>query len=96
MSKREIDKLAALGSRTEEHLALAQEAVRADLTLTAMAVAIHVLSKVPDERHGGDLGAMKLLFHEMVEEDGEIWIERAAYLVEGKVPEPGPPLPRLD
>jgi hypothetical protein len=83
MSKDTIDKLAGLGSLTEEHLASVEEVGRVDLTLTALAVAIHVLDKVPPEREGGDLKAMKLLFHELAGDDADIWGERAEYLVDG-------------
>jgi len=83
VSKDKIDKLAALGSRTEEQLAFSQEVVRADLTLTALAVAIHVLRRIPLEREQGDLKAMKLMFHELAGEDGELWLDRAKYLLEG-------------
>lgn len=84
MSGSEIDKLADLGSLTEEQLALGEAVGRAGLTMTALAIAIHVLSRVPSERHGGDLKAMKLLFHELAEGDEEVWQERAAYLLDGE------------
>lgn len=85
MSKDTIDKLAALGSRTEEHLAFVEEVGRADLTLTALAVAIQVLGRVPLERSQEDLKAMRLLFHEIAGEDRAIWEARAEYLVDGAV-----------
>lgn len=83
MSKGKIDKLAALGSRTEEEMAFADEVGRADLTLTALAVAIHALGKVPPDRSQDDLRAMKLLLHELAGDDWELWQERARYLVDG-------------
>lgn len=83
MSDNKIDRLAALGSQTEEQLAFAQEVGRADLILTALAVAIHALSKVPVERGGSDLRAMKLLFHELAGVEWESWQDRAKYLVDG-------------
>ncbi len=83
MSKDAIDKLASLGSQTEEQFAFAQEVGRADLTLTALAVAIHVLGKVPPERGHDDLKAMKLLLHELAGDDAEFWRDRAKHLVDG-------------
>lgn len=85
MSKDTIDKLAGLGSRTEEELAFSEAVGRIDLTLTALAIAIHVLKRVPPEREGGDLKAMKLLFHDLADGDEDIWQERAEYLVDGDV-----------
>jgi hypothetical protein len=86
MSKNEIDKLAALGSQSEEQLRQAEAIGRADLTLTALAVAIHVLSKSQVERARTDLPAMRLMFHELAGEDGDLWQERARYLVDGESP----------
>ena len=83
MSKDKIDKLAALGSQTEHQLVFSQEVGRVDLTLTALAVAINVLRRLPPERAQGDLKAMKLMFHELAGEDGDLWLDRARYLVEG-------------
>lgn len=83
MSKDTIDKLAGLGSSTEEQMALVEEVGRTDLTLTAFAVAIHVLRKAPPGRSGDDLKAMRLLFHELAGDDQDIWAVRAAYLVDG-------------
>lgn len=83
MSKDKIDKLAALGSQSEEQLAFTEEVGRVDLTLTALAVAIDVLGKIPPEREQGDLRAMKLLFHELAGGDWELWQDRAKYLVDG-------------
>lgn len=84
MSKDEIDKLAALGSYSEERLAFAEAVGRADLTMTALAIAIHVLRNVPPERDGGTLKAMKLLFHEEAGDDMDIWEDRAKYLLDGE------------
>jgi hypothetical protein len=83
MSKDAIDKLAGLGSQTAGQLAFAEEVGRADLTLTALAVAIYVLGKAPPERSQEDLKAMRLLFRELAGEDSDIWKGRAEYLVEG-------------
>lgn len=83
MSKGKIEKLAGLGSLTEEQLALGEEVGRADLTLTALAVATRVLSKAPPERAKDDLRAMKLLFHELADGYAELWQQRAEYLLGG-------------
>lgn len=88
MSKDTIDRLAALGSLTGEQMATGEEINRASLTMTALAIAVHVLGKVPPEREGGDLKAMKLLLHELAEGDADIWMGRAEYLVDGAVGEP--------
>jgi hypothetical protein len=83
MTKDTIDRLAGLGSRTEADLAFSEEVGRADLTLTALAVAISALGKVSPDRSGGDLKAMRLLFHELAGDDSDVWEERAAFLVDG-------------
>jgi hypothetical protein len=64
-------------------LAFSEEVGRADLTLTALAVAISALGKVSPDRSGGDLKAMRLLFHELAGDDSDVWEERAAFLVDG-------------
>lgn len=84
MRNDEIDRLASMGSITEEQLAIAENAGRIDLTLTALAIAIRTMKRVPLERQA-DLKAMRLLFHELAGDDADIWEERAEYLVAGAV-----------
>lgn len=83
MSDDTIGKLARLGAVSEEHLAFVEAAGRADLTLTALAVAIRALERLPFKRDGGDLKAMKLLFHEVAGDDAEVWEGRAEVLLDG-------------